>query len=148
MLILAHLLLISAAFITFALSVVMGLLFLYQEHLLKHHLPIPASLQWIPALEIMEGRHTRVLTVGFILLSLGMFVGAILSKKVFGTFFTADPRAIASLFTWAIYALFLNVRTSAGWRGRRGILLSLLGFLTVLLTFLAAPHGSGLPRGF
>ncbi|MBI2500772.1 MAG: cytochrome c biogenesis protein CcsA [Deltaproteobacteria bacterium] len=50
------------------------------------------------------------------------------------------PRQIASLVTWGIYALFLNVRIRSGWRGRRGILLSLVGFLTVALTFIAIHH--------
>ncbi|HCU25456.1 MAG TPA: c-type cytochrome biogenesis protein CcsB, partial [Deltaproteobacteria bacterium] len=39
-----------------------------------------------------------------------------------------------------IYALFLQSRIIAGWRGRRGVLLSILGFVVVLFTFLGVSH--------
>jgi ABC-type transport system involved in cytochrome c biogenesis permease subunit len=69
-----------------------------------------------------------------------MFVGAILSKGRMGRFFTGDPREIGALVMWALYALFLNVRLTAGWRGKKGIVLSLVGFVGVILTFLGLGH--------
>ncbi|MBI2083716.1 MAG: cytochrome c biogenesis protein CcsA [Deltaproteobacteria bacterium] len=135
-----HLIFMVAALLTFAVSFLVGLLYLFQEGRLKKQRPIPPWFQRIPSQEIMDRIHYKVLSVGFLLLSLGMLFGAFLSKKVFGRFFTDDPRQIASLFTWAIYAFFLNVRIRSGWRGRRGILLSLIGFMTVVLIFLGIHH--------
>lgn len=135
-----HLVLVTLAFATFWVSFVLGSLFLFQEVRLKNHQPLPAWLRPLPPLEIMDSLHYKFLTAGFLFLSFGMVAGALLSKRVFGVYFNFDPRQTASLFTWGIYALFLNVRIRSGWRGRRGILLSLLGFLTVALTFLAIHH--------
>ena len=124
----------------FAGSFVVGALFLLQEHRLKNHLSTPGWLRGMPALENMDRLHYKMLTWGFLLLSLGMLSGAFWSRHLFGVFFNFDPRQIASLFTWGIYALFLNVRIRSGWRGRRGILLSLLGFATIAFTFLGIHH--------
>lgn len=138
-----HLVPMIAAFAVFWVSFLFGVLFLFQENRLKNHRALPSWLRRLPPLEIMDGLHYRALTAGFLLLSLGMMAGAVLSKKMYGVFFNFDPRQTASLVTWGIYALFLNVRIRAGWRGRRGILLSLIGFLTVALTFLAIHHHGG-----
>jgi ABC-type transport system involved in cytochrome c biogenesis permease subunit len=88
----------------------------------------------------MDRLHYKTLVVGFGLLSCGMLLGSLLAKSVFGTYWTTDPRQLASLVTWGIYAMFLNVRIRSGWRGRRGIFLSLLGFITVALTFFGVSH--------
>ncbi|MBI2980841.1 MAG: cytochrome c biogenesis protein CcsA [Deltaproteobacteria bacterium] len=135
-----HLIFMGAALLTFSVSFLIGLMYLYQERRLKGQRAIPSSLQWIPSQEVMDRIHYRVLAVGFLLLSLGILSGAFLSKQLLGLFFTNDPRQIAALVTWGIYALFLNVRIRSGWRGRRGILLSLIGFMTVVLIFLAIQH--------
>ena len=137
---LVHLIFILSALVTFSISILFGLIFLVQEYQLKQHRPIPVFFGKFPALEVMDRLHYKALTIGFLLLSLGMMAGSILSKQLFGVFFNFDPRQTASLVTWGIYALFLNVRIHSGWRGRRGILLSLLGFTTVILTFLAVHH--------
>jgi ABC-type uncharacterized transport system permease subunit len=127
------------SFTVFASSFVTGLFFLLQESQLKNH-RITAFVRSLPALETMYSLHYKVLTLGFILLSLGMLVGAALSKMREGLFFSGDPKEIGALATWALYALFLNMKLKGSWRGRKGIVLSLLGFLAVILTFLGLEH--------
>ena len=114
----------------FAFSFAIGVLFLIQERKIKTHNP---RLLKLPPLEAMDGLHYKALTIGFLLLSFGILTSAILSQKISGRFFNGDPREIATLLVWGLYGLFLSVRIRAGWRGRRGILLSILGFLGVLL---------------
>ena len=138
-----HLILMLLAVAVFAWSFTIGLLFLAQEGVVKGHRPLSGWLARLPALEVMDGRHYRVLSTGFVLLTAGMLSGVLLNRQMFGHFFSADPRQIASVVTWGIYFLFLNVRIRSGWRGRRGILLSLLGFLTVALTFVGIHHRGG-----
>lgn len=134
-----HLLFMSFAFAVFAVSFLVGCVYLIQESQLKNRQSV-SFLTWLPSLETMDLVHYRALTVGFVLLSIGIFSGAFLSKSTKGYFFTGDPRQSASLVVWAVYALFLNVRLRSGWKGRKGILLSVLGFLGVILTFLALEH--------
>jgi ABC-type transport system involved in cytochrome c biogenesis permease subunit len=134
-----HLVFMILAFIVFASSFLTGLFFLLQENRIKNH-RLTSFVRRLPALETIYALHYKILTAGFVLLSLGMIVGALLSKMREGLFFTGDPKEIGALVTWALYALFLNMRLKVGWRGRKGILLSLLGFVAVILTFLALEH--------
>ena len=135
----AHLALMILSFAVFAGSFVTGLFFLVQEDRLKNH-RLNSLVRWVPSLEAMSSLYYKVLTSGFVLLSLGILVGAVLSKQRTGRFFTGDPREIGAVVIWALYALFLNLRITGNWRGRRGILLSLLGFVGLILTFLALEH--------
>ena len=134
-----HFVCMILAFVVFTASFITGLFFLLQENQLKRH-RLTSLVRRLPALETMDSLYYKILTLGFVLLSLGMLVGAVLSKRRDGFFFTGDPREIGALVTWALYALFLNIRMKAEWRGRRAIALSLLGFVGVVLTFLGLEH--------
>ena len=134
-----HLIFMVLSFAVFSVSFVTALFFLTQESQLKNH-RITFLVRRLPALETLDTFYYKVLTLGFLLLSSGIVVGALLSKERIGRFFTGDPKEIGAMGTWALYALFLNMRLKAGWRGRRVIGLSLLGFLGVVLTFLALEH--------
>lgn len=134
-----HILLMSLAFAVFTASFLIGLVYLLQQSQLKGRHP-GALLSRLPSLETTDNMHYRALTVGFVLLSGGILTGAVLSKTTDGRFFRGDSKQIMALITWALYALFLNVRLKAGWRGRRGILLSILGFAAVVLAFLTLEH--------
>jgi len=94
----------------------------------------------LPSLDSVEQIHAKALTLGFILLSGGIITGAAWAKSVTGFYFFEDARQLWSIIAWLIYALFLQARISAGWRGRRGILLSLLGFVVIVFTFLGVRH--------
>ncbi len=136
---LIHLLFMSLAFAVFTVSFLVGLTYLYEERKLKSRRP-GRFLAWLPSLETMDGIHYKALTFGFLLLSAGILSGAALSKATFGKFFRFDPRQMAAMGTWGLYAVFLNVRLKSGWRGRKGIILSLLGFIGVVIAFLTLEH--------
>ncbi len=134
-----HLFFMTVAFAVFSISFLVGSLYLWQESQLKRH-ATQKLLSWLPALETMDSFHYKILILGFLLLSGGIFSGALLSHALQGRFFSDDPRQLASLVTWALYAFFLNVRLQAGWRGRKGMILSILGFLGVILAFIGLGH--------
>ncbi len=133
----SHLIFMTVSFVIFTMSFFVGLIYLVEDFRLKRRkLPI----RWLPSLSALNWVHYRVLIFGFILLSAGILMGAFLSKKILGRFFTDDPRQIVSLVVWSLYAFFLNARLQIGWKGRRGIILSALGFLGIVLAFLAISH--------
>lgn len=134
-----HILFMSLAFGVFAATFLMGLVYLVEQRQLKSR-HYGRFLNWLPSLATMDRVHYRVLIVGFILLSLGILSGTILSKLTEGKFFSEDPRQIAAVGTWALYGIFLNVRMKPAWRGRRSMVLSLMGFVGVILAFLALKH--------
>jgi ABC-type uncharacterized transport system permease subunit len=134
-----HILFMSLAFGVFAATFLMGLAYLLEQRQLKSR-HFGRFLTWLPSLETMDRVHFRVLIIGFVLLSIGILSGAVLSKTMEGRFFSEDPRQIAAIGTWILYGIFLNVRLKSSWRGRRSILLSLIGFVGVAAAYLALKH--------
>ncbi len=132
-----HIVFAFLAFSIFCLCFMMGLLFLFQEYKLKHK---QMSSEKLPSLEVLEQIHYKALGVGFILLTFGIISGSAWAKTVKGVYFFDDPRQLWTLIAWLLYAFFFQVRFSAGWRGRRSIVLSLLGFVVILFTFLEVQH--------
>ena len=61
------------------------------------------------------GYHS--LTVGFVLLTLGMITGIVWSKQRDGTYWHFDPKEVMALVTWFVYLFMIHYRLTAGWRG-------------------------------
>ncbi len=134
-----HIVLGFLAFSVFFLSFILGLLFLLQEFQLKRKKIWPVFDRF-PSLELLDDLHYNALSVGFVLLTLGIMTGSAWAKSVKGVYFFNDPRQLWSIIAWLVYAVFFQARFSAGWRGGRGGVLSLMGFLVLLFTFLEVRH--------
>ncbi len=134
-----HIMLSFLALAIFSLSFILAIVFIFQEFQLKYKV-LPKVFLRLPNLEILETAHAKALSVGFILLTGGIITGAGWAKSVTGFYFFEDARQLWSIAAWLIYALFLQARFTSGLRGRRGVLLSLLGFVVVLFTFLGVEH--------
>ncbi len=135
-----HLVFSFLALAIFALSFILGIMFIIEEFQLKYKV-LPKLFLKMPSLDSLERVHARALSVGFILLTGGIVSGAGWAKSVTGYYFFEDARQLWAIIAWLIYALFLQSRLLAGWRGRRGVILSLIGFVVVLFTFLGVDHG-------
>ncbi len=135
-----HLIFSFLALAVFSLTFVLGIMFIIEEFQLKHKV-LPKIFLKLPSLQFLDQIHARALTVGFILLTGGIITGGGWAKSVTGYYFFEDARQLWAICAWLIYLLFLQSRFTAGWRGRRGVLLSLLGFAVIMFTFLGVEHG-------
>lgn len=118
----------------FALAFGIGIMYLIQEHNLKSK-HLGGLFQRLPSLQILDEVNYKLITVGFPLLTLAIVTGAIWAENAWGSYWRWDPKETWSLITWFIYALVLHARLTAGWRGRKAAMLSILGFMSVIFTF-------------
>jgi len=128
----------SLAFLSYAIFTVAfgaAIMYLIQERFLKKK-KLGPLYQKLPSLVILDEINYRCLTFGFPLLTIAIITGAIWAETAWGTYWNWDPKETWSLVTWLIYAALLHGRLTTGWRGRRAALLSIVGFLVLLFTFL------------
>ena len=90
----------------------------------------------MPPEETLEELNYRSVMVGFPMLSAGILTGAVWAHYAWGSYWSWDPKETWSLITWIFYALFLHARFARGWKGRRIALLSIIGFASVLFTYI------------
>ncbi len=118
----------------FATAFGIGLMYLIQEHHLKTK-RLGGLFQRLPNLQILDEINYKLITIGFPLLTLAIITGALWAESAWGTYWRWDPKEVWSLITWFIYALVLHARLTAGWRGRKAAVLSIIGFISVIFTF-------------
>ncbi len=90
----------------------------------------------LPDRETLDELTYRGVLAGMPLLTIGIITGAFWAHFAWGSYWSWDPKETWSLITWIIYALFLHARLIRGWRGVRSAVLSIVGFLCVVFTFL------------
>lgn len=130
-----HVILIFIGDGAFALAAAAGVMYLLQERQLKQK-KLGAWFHRLPNLDVLDELNYRCLTIGFPLLTVGIITGAIWAQQAWGTYWSWDPKETWSLITWLLYAALLHGRLTVGWRGRRAAIWAIVGFGSVLFTFL------------
>ena len=119
----------------FACAFGVGIMYLIQERQVKKK-HIGKLFNRLPSLDIMDKINHNTILIGFVLLTMGIITGAVWAQTAWGSWWSWDPKETWSLITWLIYAAYLHARLSAGWQGKRAAILSIIGFISVLFTYL------------
>jgi len=121
----------------FAVTFVAAIMYLLQESQIKKK-RLGTLYNRLPSLETLDSINHFALICGFTFMTAGMITGAIYAQVALGSYWRWDPKEVCSLMAWAFYAVLLHERLAVGWRGRRAALLSLFGFLVLVLAFVGA----------
>ena len=136
-----HVVTMLFAYASFALACVIGVTYvlLFKEIKAKHLGYFYARL---PSLQVLDGMNGRVVTIGWIFLTLGIAIGGIWASQIQSSpdprvqeMSVQDPKILLVLVSWAVYSFALIARRAIGWTGRRAAWLSALAFVIVLLNF-------------
>jgi cytochrome c-type biogenesis protein CcsB len=91
---------------------------------------------YVPSSDLLEDVNYRMIAIGWPLLTGGIITGAVWANSAWGTYWGWDPKETWSLITWFVYAVYLHSRYVRGWKGNQMAVISALGFLSVIVTFL------------
>ncbi|HAH06791.1 MAG TPA: hypothetical protein DCM05_09750 [Elusimicrobia bacterium] len=138
-----HPLLLMAAYTAFANAAGVGLALLVQDAQLKSHKPAEICYR-LPAIEELDRLQSRLILGAFVVLSAGVALGILWTKRTQGKAWGADAKILATGATWLLYGGYLAARRFAGLRGRRAALASLVAFASLLFTWMAGDRLSEL----
>lgn len=136
-----HIVSVLFAYASFALAFVLGLTYvlLFNEIKARH---LGVFYARLPSLQVLDTMNSRVVTIGWICLTVGIAVGGVWATQVQASpdpraqaMGLADPKILVALVCWAVYAFALVARAAPGWSGRRAAWLSAIAFVIVLLNF-------------
>lgn len=103
-----------------------------------HNKPTLIRLPSFPPLMVMETLLFRIITLGFILLTITMVSGMLFSEQIFGKPLQFNHKIVFSIASWLIYGGLLFGRYQYGWRGLKAIRWTLAGFLLLLLAYVGS----------
>jgi cytochrome c-type biogenesis protein CcsB len=132
-----HVTLVIFSYAAFAVTFVCGVMYLIQERELKTK-RFGAAFDRLPALNTCDEIGNRSVTIGFVMLTLGVVTGIFWNNQRDGRFWHNDPKEVMAMVTWIVYLFLIHYRLTAGWRGRRVAWMSVAGFVIVMLTWLGA----------
>lgn len=77
----------------------------------------------------------RAIAIGFPIFTLGGLIFAMIWAEIaWGRFWGWDPKEVWALITWLFYSLYLHLRLSRGWQGKKSSWLTVIGFIVVMFT--------------
>lgn len=148
-----HVIFAFSGYAFFSLAGVLAAAYLVQDHYLKRK-RFSVWLERLPALETLDRLMGVQVAVAFLLLTIAIVMGIMLVSLIGGgQEWITDPKIIATIAAWGVYAIVVQMRASADRHGRRAAVVVLVGFFCLLFAFIGvhivtdSVHGYLLVRG-
>jgi len=94
----------------------------------------------LPSAEALDRITYKTICIAFPLLTLMIAAGAYWANRTWGSYWSWDPKETWAAITWLVYAGYLHMRITRGWRGRRAAYFAILGFVVVMFTFFGVTY--------
>ena len=131
-----HVIFAFAGYAFFSLAGGLAAAYLVQDHYLKRK-RFSVWLERLPALETLDRLMGIQVAVAFLLLTVAIVMGTMLVSLIGGgQEWITDPKIIATVLAWGIYAIVVQMRASADRHGRRAAVVVIMGFVCLLFAFI------------
>jgi cytochrome c-type biogenesis protein CcsB len=94
----------------------------------------------LPTADDLDKITYKTICIAFPLLTLMIAAGAYWANRTWGSYWSWDPKETWAAITWLVYAGYLHMRITRGWRGRRAAYFAILGFAVVMFTFFGVTY--------
>ncbi len=94
----------------------------------------------LPSADDLDRVTYKTIGIAFPLLTAMIAAGAYWANRTWGSYWSWDPKETWAAITWLVYAGYLHMRITRGWRGRRAAYFAILGFAVVMFTFFGVTY--------
>ncbi|AGG88336.1 cytochrome C assembly family protein [Rhodanobacter denitrificans] len=120
------------AFGVLSIAAALAILLALQERALRHR-QFGRWLRALPPLTLTETLLFRLISAGFVLLTLTLLTGVLFVDNLFGQHLA--HKTVLSIGAWLVFGVLLYGRWRHGWRGARAVNLTLIGMAVLMLAF-------------
>lgn len=100
-------------------------------------------------LKKLDNSNYLFIGLGFTMLTLMIISGALWTHQVQGSYWGWDPLEVQSLISWIVYAIWLHLRLTFGWRGKKLAWYALFALPVMVIAIWGIPLVPGMfHRGF
>nr|QIS91563.1 cytochrome c biogenesis protein [Mitriostigma axillare] len=78
---------------------------------------------------------SRVISLGFIFLTIGILSGAVWANEAWGSYWNWDPKETWAFITWIIFAIYLHTRTTRNPKCANSAIVASIGFLIIWICY-------------
>ncbi|HTH66966.1 MAG TPA: cytochrome c biogenesis protein CcsA [Rhodanobacter sp.] len=127
-----HVTVALVAFGVLSIAAALAILLATQERALRHR-QFGRWLRALPPLTLTETLLFRLISAGFVLLTLTLLTGVLFVDNLFGQHLA--HKTVLSIVAWLMFGVLLYGRWRHGWRGARAVNLTLIGMAALVLAF-------------
>ncbi|HEY1999747.1 cytochrome C assembly family protein [Paraburkholderia sp.] len=95
-------------------------------------------LDSLPPLLTLEKLLFRLISAGFVLLTLTLLSGILFSEQLIDRALRLDHKTVFAILSWVMFGALLTARKVSGWRGRAALRWVLASFLALLLAYVGS----------
>nr|YP_010036764.1 cytochrome c heme attachment protein [Pachyphytum compactum]QQW47306.1 cytochrome c heme attachment protein [Pachyphytum compactum]WQN00902.1 cytochrome c heme attachment protein [Pachyphytum compactum] len=77
----------------------------------------------------------RVISLGFIFLTIGILSGAVWANEAWGSYWNWDPKETWAFITWTIFAIYLHTRTNTNIKVENSAIVASMGFIIIWICY-------------
>lgn len=133
-----HVTFANLAFAAYAAAFVLGVVYLLRDRP-QGRRSQHALLERFPDQQAVDALIIRFVAVGFVFQGAMIASGAVWANEAWGRYWAWDPVETWSLIAWAVYALYLHLRLTLGWTGRRSAWIAVIALPVILFSLLGVP---------
>ena len=123
----------SIGFASVLIAAGLGLLFLLKEKISG------GIYEKLPDTQVLDNLAYRFVAGGFIMYGLMIISGCFWANQVKGSYWNWDPVEVWSLISWLIYGIYLHLRITFGWRGRKLAWYALIALAAMIISYWGIP---------
>jgi ABC-type uncharacterized transport system permease subunit len=127
-----HVIISLLAYSLFTLASVQAILLSIQDHHLRQRHP-GGFIRALPPLQTMEQLLFEMIGLGFLLLTFALLSGFLFLSDIFAQHLV--HKTILSIFAWLVFGILLWGRFRFGWRGRKALIWTQVGFVVLALAY-------------
>lgn len=128
-----HIIGASTGFSSVLIAAGLGLMYLLKEK------KSGGIYEKLPDLQSLDNLSYRFVAGGFIMYGLMIVSGAFWANQVKGSYWNWDPVEVWSLISWLIYGIYLHLRITMHWRGKRLAWYALIAMVAMIVSYWGIP---------
>jgi ABC-type uncharacterized transport system permease subunit len=99
---------------------------------------VSSWLDTLPPLLTLEKLLFRLISAGFVLLTLTLISGVAFNEQLVDKAFKLDHKTVFAILSWLMFGALLTARRVSGWRGRAALRWVLASFVALLLAYVGS----------
>nr|YP_009673701.1 cytochrome c heme attachment protein [Cuscuta mexicana]QDF46433.1 cytochrome c heme attachment protein [Cuscuta mexicana] len=77
----------------------------------------------------------RIISLGFLFLTLGLVSGAVWANETWGSYWSWDPKETWSFITWLVFTIYLHIRRNTNLEGIKSAIIASIGFFIIWICY-------------
>nr|YP_009664104.1 cytochrome c biogenesis protein [Cuscuta costaricensis]QCW07740.1 cytochrome c biogenesis protein [Cuscuta costaricensis] len=77
----------------------------------------------------------RIISLGFIFLTIGLVSGAVWANETWGSYWSWDPKETWSFITWLVFTIYLHIRRNPNFEGTKSAIIASIGFFIIWICY-------------